>query len=339
MKILIIGGSGIISTSITQQLLDRGEQVTLFNRGISPVRVDGDIKLLTGDRSNHQNFENTIRNAGKWDCVIDMICSEPKDAKSLIRACKGITEQVIFCSTTNVYPKPADAYPVNEEHRLASTYKNGIDKAECEKLHRKTEANGDFKVTIIRPGHTYAEGGLVLHSLGNSTSYLDRMLHGKEIIVHGDGQSLWSALHADDVARIFVSAVGNPLAFGKIYNATGQELMTWDQYNCNVALAINAEVPKIIHIPIEKLAKLAPTKTAQCQRSLQYPGIYDMSKACNELGFKQQISFVDGMRRVVKWINNNQGIDSWESDPEYDEIIEKWSQIVNLNARNAKKWE
>ena len=33
MKILIIGGTGLISTGITRQLVARGDEVTLYNRG------------------------------------------------------------------------------------------------------------------------------------------------------------------------------------------------------------------------------------------------------------------------------------------------------------------
>jgi nucleoside-diphosphate-sugar epimerase len=332
MKVLLIGGSGIISSSITQQLLDKKADITLFNRGKSPVRFNGEFKLLVGDRTDHQDFEKQVRKAGPWDCVIDMICSDPKDAESFIRACKGITEQVVFCSTTNVYPKPADDYPVKEDHWLGAAYKNGIDKAQCEKLHRQAEENGDYKVTIVRPGHTYAEGGLVLHSLGNSTTYLDRIRQGKNIIIHDNGTSLWSALHADDVARVFVATVGNKIAFGKTYNATGQEWMTWDKYNQNVAMAMNAKIPKIVHIPTEILAKLAPERARQCQRSLQYPGIYDMTMTNNELGCRQQISFVQGIKRVINWIESNDGFDSWKSDFEYDKIIERW-QLLEKNIK------
>ena len=108
-----------------------------------------------------------------------MICSFPDDAKSLTRACKGLAGQVIFCSTTNVYPKPADCYPVREDHRLGAAFKNGIDKARCERIHRTAEGEGLFPVTVIRPGHTYGEGGGVLHSLGQGSSYMDRIRQGQ----------------------------------------------------------------------------------------------------------------------------------------------------------------
>ncbi len=324
MKILIIGGTGLISTAVTQQLIDRGEEVTLFNRGLTPSRFTGSCKLLVGDRTERDAFSATIREAGPWDCVIDMICSDPDDASALAEGCRGCATQVIFCSTTNVYAKPPDSYPVREDHRFGVTYKNGIDKGMCEVLHRGMDKNGGYALTIIRPGHTYGEGGNILHSLGNTTAMLDRIRHGKALVVHGDGNGLWSALHADDVAAIFAAAAGNPVAYGRTYNACGTEWMTWDQYYAGIAAAMSCQEPELVHIPAEVLGQLAPTRAAQVLRSLQYPGIYDMSAAQRELGFTQSIPFVEGVRRTIGWLADHDGIASWQSDPEYDTIIDRW---------------
>ena len=329
MKVLIVGGTGLISTAVTQQLLDRGADVTLFNRGRTEPRYDGEVDLLVGDRTERQRFSRQVREAGPWDCVIDMICSDPKDAAALHEGCQGCTEQVIFCSTTNVYPKPADSYPVREDHRLGAAYKNGIDKAECERLHREAEAAGDYAVTIIRPGHTYGETGGVLHSLGQSNAYLDRLRRGRPIIVHGDGQGLWSALHADDVGAVFGAAVGLDEAFGRTYNACGEEWMTWDQYHQKVAVALEAPDPETVHIPIAVLLRFAPERADHPRRSLQYPGIYDMTAARRDLGWQQRIPFTDGIRRVIGWLEQNDAIEPWDADEEYGMILERWQQCLD----------
>ena len=327
MKILIIGGSGMISTCIAQALVARGDAVTLLNRGITPVRVRGDFQRLIGDRSDRPAFENIVRQSGPWDVVVDMICSDPNDAASLARAIRGRAKQLVFCSTTNVYPKPADAYPVREDHRLGAAYKNGVDKARCEVLHRNAEAAGEYRVTVIRPGHTFGEGGGVLNSFA-SPAFVDRMRHGKPVIVHNDGHGLWSALHADDVAQVFATATGNPAAFGRTYNATGTDWMTWNRYYRGIAEALGVDPPEFVHIPTEVLSLLAPARAAQCTRSLQYPGIYDMSAACEELGFRARVTFVEGMRRGITWIETHGRIEPWTSDPEYDDVIGAWKQCI-----------
>lgn len=328
MKTLIIGGSGIISTAVTQQLIDRGDAVSLFNRGKTPVRVIGDVELIVGDRTEYDRFEQAVRDNGPWDCVIDMICSNPEHAESLVRAARGVTEQVVFCSTTNVYPKPADNYPVRPSHRLGAASANGIDKTACEGIHHAAEKRGDYAITVIRPGHSYGEGAPVLNSLKASSSYLDRLRKGKSIIVHGDGGGLWSALHVHDVGASFANAAGNPTAFGKTYNACGEEWFTWDQYQERVAEALGVECPRLVHIPVEVLMKLAPVRAAQSERSLQYPGIYDTTDTRRDLGVQQTIPLVEGMKRTINWLEENGGIEPWETDPEYDRIIDMWEDAV-----------
>ena len=95
-KILVIGGTGLISTAVAQQLCDRGADLTLFNRGRTPSRVRGNVTLLAGDRTDFADFENKVRAAGPWDVVIEMIVSDPAAAESLVRACRGRAGQVIF---------------------------------------------------------------------------------------------------------------------------------------------------------------------------------------------------------------------------------------------------
>ena len=80
MKILIIGGTGLISTAITRDLIERGDEVTLYNRGKSETQFGEGAKFLYGDRTDYAAFEAQMADAGPFDCVMDMICYKPDDA-------------------------------------------------------------------------------------------------------------------------------------------------------------------------------------------------------------------------------------------------------------------
>src|SRR4051794_38207135 len=103
MKILIIGGTGLISTSITRQLLERGDDVTLYNRGQSEARIPDGAKQIHGNRKDYAVFEAQMAEAGEFDCVMDMIGFHPDDAESAVRAFKGRIGHFVFCSTVDVY--------------------------------------------------------------------------------------------------------------------------------------------------------------------------------------------------------------------------------------------
>ncbi len=163
--------------------------------------------------------------------------------------------------------------------------------------------------------------------MGRSTHFLDRIRCRRPMIVYGDGQSLWSAGHSRDVAQGFLAAAGNEKAFGRAYNGAGSEWMTWIQYLQKIACVLEAPMPDIIPVPTAVLAKMLPERTGQCQRSFQYPGIYDISAAQRDLGYHPEISFLEGIRENIAWLDRNGMIEPWAEDPQYDETLDRWREI------------
>ena len=108
MRVLLIGGTGLISTSITRFLLERGDDVTHYNRGkLHLYPVPEDVHHIGGDRINYAAFERQMAELGAWDCVMDMVGYLPEDGASVVRAFRGRVGHFIFCSTVDVYRKPA----------------------------------------------------------------------------------------------------------------------------------------------------------------------------------------------------------------------------------------
>ena len=212
VRILVIGGTGVIGTAVSRHLLERGHHVTLYTRGRTEVRLPTGGRVgaasvsLTGDRKDHAAFEQQMRYAGPFDGVVDMICYGPEDAASLVRAFVGRVRRVVFCSTASVYPWPPSRYPVREDEPLGRDSAYGVGKAAAEAIFLDAHARGDFSATVLRLGHTYGEGRAMLHPLGSSSTLIDRLRRGKAVVLHGDGSSLWAACHADDVAYAFASA-------------------------------------------------------------------------------------------------------------------------------------
>jgi nucleoside-diphosphate-sugar epimerase len=326
MRILIIGGTGLISTAITRQLLDRGDDVTLFNRGKTESRIPEGARMLLGDRTKYAAFEAQMAEEAKFDCVIDMVGFVPKDARSLVRAFKGRVGHLIFCSTVCVYGGPASRYPITEDEPRTPTGPYGVRKTKCEDILLQAGRSGDFPVTIMRPSQTYGEGGTIVHSLGGGTAYLDRIRKGKPIVVHGDGSCLWAACHVDDVARGFVGAACNEKAFGNRYNLTGEEWMTWNGYHEGVAKALHAPAPRLVHIPTDLLARFAPRHAGISIGIFQYPSIFDNSRAMEDLGFRYTIPWVEGVRRTVAWLDSRNLIANSDDDPFDDAVIAAWQR-------------
>jgi nucleoside-diphosphate-sugar epimerase len=333
MKILIIGGTGLISTALTRQLAAMGHAVAVFNRGQRDVGLPEGVTSLTGDRYDPGRFVDSMQSAGAFDCVIDMITYKPEDANSLLRAFAGRTGHLIVSSTIDVYAKPAVRYPIAEDAPQQGIGDYARNKVLCEQILMRDYETRGTPVTIIRPAHTYGKGGLhrghVIHSFGRGTGFLDRLRKGKPVIVHGDGSSLWTSCHLEDVARGFAAAVGNAAAIGKTYHVTADEWLTWDRYHQLVAEAMGAPKPELIHIPTDVLAAMAPKHSVLALENFQFNNIFDNSAAKRDLGFRYTIGFLEGMRDTVPWVESTYGFDNSDDDPYYDEVIRQWRRATS----------
>jgi len=336
MRILIIGGTGLISTAITRQLLERGDEVTLFNRGQTESRVPAAARQVHGDRRDYPAFVAQMHALPLFDCVIEMICYTPEDAESLVSAFRGRASHVVFCSTVDVYAKPASRLPITEDEPHVPVSRYGADKSRCEERLLEADRRGDFPVTIIRPAHTYGEGGTLIHTFGWSTTFLDRLRKGKRVIVHGDGSSLWCACHIDDCARAFVAAACQPRVFGKSYHVTGEEWMTWNRYHECISEAMGWPKPHLVHIPTELLAKVVPERAGTVAENFQYNNIFDNAAARADLGFRYTVPFVEGARRTVQWLESRGRIEDSDKDPFYDRLLAAWGRLGAQMAREMK---
>ncbi|NBC72352.1 NAD-dependent epimerase/dehydratase family protein [Paenibacillus sacheonensis] len=327
MRVLIIGGTGTISTAITEQLLARGDtDVWHYNRG-SRLAPEG-VRTLTGDRRNFARFEAQMAEAGRFDCVIDMVGFRPDEAESAVRAFTGRAGQYIYCSTVDVYTKQAERYPVAEDgaRDALPSFPYAYNKVLSENILLQAHHPQHFPVTIFRPAQTYGGSGTAVASLGDGVSQMKRLREGRPIIVHGDGMSIWSACHRDDVARAFVRAIGNEAAFGRAYNVTGEEWMRYDFYWEAVARALGAPAPALVHIPTDLLSRLLPKRAEWCAENFRYNNIFDNSAARRDLDFRYTVTWEQGIRGVIAELDRTGAIEAAAEQPWYDELLAAWSE-------------
>ena len=324
--VLVVGGTGLISTGITRQLVAEGHDVVVFTRGETDAAVPSAVSFETGDRNDGERLAELATDVDP-DAVIDMVCFDPGQAEDAVDAFGGRVEQYVFCSTIDVYHRPPARNPVREgaqrhdDTHHVSDY--GLNKTLAEDVF--TAAHGDaFATTILRPWITYGEGAPLNHTFGRDTYYIDRIRAGKPIVVHGDGTALQSSCHRDDVARAFVNAVGNEAAYGEAYNVTGDENLTWNQYYRRIAAAIDAPDPELVHIPTDVLRKVAPDRTGMLRDHFRFPSVFDNSKAKCDLGYEYTVPLETGVRRTVESLD----IDDWESEPFDGRLIEAWQDAT-----------
>jgi nucleoside-diphosphate-sugar epimerase len=239
---LVVGGTGVISTAVVQRLLDRGVNVTTFNRGLRTSPAVEGARLIRGDRANASEFARAFEGE-RFDVVYDMICYSPEDAEASVNAFAGRCEQLVFCSSAVVYgPKMPPNVLIDEGAPLEPTSHWGKSKVACEEKLMRASERGAFELTIARLGHTYGPGDSMNDQQENDSGTWDRVARGLPVFCAGDGLGLWQSTHRDDAAKFFAGAALAPQTYGQTFNVMRDEVLTWRDYYREVARAL-AEPP------------------------------------------------------------------------------------------------
>jgi nucleoside-diphosphate-sugar epimerase len=309
MKILFIGGTGNISLSCTREATRHGFEIVHFNRGQTGKerRLAGalpdTVRSIHGDIRNPEE-SSTLLAGERFDCVVDWIAFTPEHIRQDIELFRDRTDQFIFISSASVYHKPPRHHVITESTPAFNPFwQYSRNKIACEKLLAKEYAAAGFPITIVRPSHTYSDGWFLTTFHSTDFTIPQRILDGRPIVVHGDGQSLWTVTHADDFAKGFVGLLGNPAAIGETFHITSDEALSWDQMHRTIGRALGAE-PKIVHATSELIARISPEHGPGLLGDKQYSLIFDNSKLKRVVpGFTATIPFFEGMRRSVAWFD------------------------------------
>ena len=326
MKILLIGGTGTISSAITRQLAAGGHELWLLNRGNRRSEVPANVKQIICDIDDEAGVLDALP-VEPFDAVCEFIGFVPQQVERDVRLFRGRTHQYVYISSASAYNKPAANYVITEGTTLANPHwQYSRNKIACEELLMKEYRENAFPVTIVRPSHTYCERGVPLsvHGLKGSWQVLMRMMEGKPVIIHGDGSSLWTLTWNEDFARGFIGLLGNPKAIGEVFQIMSDEQLTWTQiYKC-AGKALNVTVNPY-YVASDFLAAVAP-KEWDFEGNLLGDKSVTVCFDCTKLkravpDFQATTRFDEGVRRCVEHILAHPELQV--PDPEFDAWCDK----------------
>ena len=324
MKVLFIGGTGNISTSVSKLCVKRGIDLYLLNRGIRKVEIPG-VKTITGDITTSETA-NALQNHN-WDCVVNWIAFTPGDVERDINLFHNKTKQYIFISSASVYQKPLTHPVITESTPLCNpVWDYSQNKIACEERLIKAYREENFPITIVRPSHTYDTIIPVVIGGGSEYTTVDRIKKGKKIIVHGDGTSLWVLTHSEDFAKGFVGLMGLPQATGNAFQITSDEILTWNQIHEIIADAVGVK-PNIVHISSNFLCEYDDSFKGSLWGDKSYSVIFDNTKIKTFVpGFCCIIPFSEGIKRTLAWFEADpkRMVIKKETNDKIDDIIKKY---------------
>lgn len=324
MNILLIGGSGNLSTVFAETIRDAGHSVAAITTGRRPLPQG--VVALTADRNDPKALKTAL--AGKhFDAVVNFLGFQPGQIKSDYKLFRGRIKQYIFISSATVYRKPHRQLPITEDMPLGnrfSEYARG--KIACERLALKLHAD-DFPVTIVRPSHTFGESWIPSPLSGSDFTVAARILAGRPILAHDRGQSLWTLTAASDFASGLAGLLGLAHAAGEAFHITHDQVLTWNGIYHEIGLALGRS-PVLEHIPSSFLAQACPGAEARLQGDKAENAVFDNTKIKR---FVPQFECVKSVRAAIRnsvsWFMADPArrTINAEQDKLQDDLIRQWS--------------
>jgi len=318
MKVLFIGGTGIISSACSQLAISRGMDLYLLNRGQSMRPAAEGARVLQGDIRDLRSSRAALGDLA-FDVVVDWVVYTSKQVEEDLELFRGRTSQYVFISSASAYQTPPAFLPVTESTVLENPYwEYSRDKIACEERLLRAYREERFPLTIVRPSHTY---DCTLLPMKGGYSVVDRMLRGKKVIVHGDGTSIWTLTHHADFARGFVGLLGNTHAIGEAVQITSDEWLTWNQIFEIVAHAAGAEA-RMVHVPSDLIAAFDPDWGARLLGDSAHSMIFDNTKIKRLVpDFCAAIPFSRGADEIIAWHNADPA--RRKTNPDFDSLCDR----------------
>lgn len=305
MKVLFIGGTGLISSACSDLALKKGIELTLLNRSQSvKYPAPAGARVIQGDIRKEEASLASQLAGEKFDVVVDWIAFTPADIERDLRLFSGKTGQFVFISSASAYQKPPAHYIITEDSPLDNPFwEYSRNKKACEEMLMDAHRAGRMPVTIVRPSLTYGPSQIPLAgaSWQHPWTAIERMRTGRKVIIPGDGTSLWTVTWNEDFAVGFVGLLGHPQAGGEAFHITSDEVLTWNRIYEIAAEAAGAEL-RPVHISSEFIAAFNPGAVGDLIGDKVNSSVFDNSKIKRFVPeFNCKVSWAEGVRRSLAW--------------------------------------
>lgn len=328
MKLLFIGGTGVISSACSDLAIERGHELFLLNRSVSTkYPAPKYATILQADIHADQQYLTALLADHHFDAVVDFIAFSPQDIERDISLFRDRTDQFVFISSASAYQKPLQNYLITEETPLENPFwEYSRNKIACEDLLMKTYRADGFPVTIIRPSHTYGPSQIPLcvTSWRHPWTIIDRMQRGQKIIIPGDGTSLWVLTWHADFAKGLVGLLGEKNAIGEVFQITSDQVLSWNQIYLEVYQALG-QARNVVYIPSDYIARFDSEAVGSLIGDKSNSVVFDNSKIKKYVpDYHCEVTWADGLRRSLAW---------FESHPEFQTIDMEsnliWDKIIS----------
>jgi nucleoside-diphosphate-sugar epimerase len=315
MRTVIIGGQGHVGTYLVPRLVEAGHDVINISRGqrapYHPHAAWKTVQQVTLDRAAEESagaFGARVRDL-QPDIVIDMICFRLESARQLVEALCGQVQLLLHCGTLWVHGPTLQA-PTTEEQPRRPFGEYGIQKAAIEAyLLHETRAHG-FPATVLHPGHIVGPGWAPLNPAGHfDPQVFARIARGEPLLLPNLGQETVHHVHADDVAQIFMRAIGAwSRAVGESFHVVSAQALSLRGY-AEAMYAWFGQPPRLTFAPWEQWRSTVSERDAAATWDhIAHSPCASIAKAQRLLDYQPRYTSLQAVQEAVLWLMEHEGI-------------------------------
>ncbi|QUQ66111.1 NAD-dependent epimerase/dehydratase family protein [Kutzneria sp. CA-103260] len=323
MKVLFLGGAGMIGSACADEAVASGLDVTVVTRTEPRRPPPPGVRTLRADVRESAALQEVLGDE-EFDAVVNWVGFNPDDLRAHPEVFEGRIGQYVFISTCSVFARPVPQLPVTESTpRRQPVFGYPRGKIACEAFLEEAYRDSGLPLTVVRPAHVYDR--TVVPVLAGWTA-IERMRAGRPVVVHGDGTSLWTLMHSRDFARAFVPLLGNGHTVGESVNVVSGDILTWDQIHLELAAAAGVRRPLLRHRSSEDIGAVLPGWRDVLEHDFRHSMFFDTAKLRALVpGFAPAVSFAEGARELVAHHDKEPRLRAVDEglDAAFDQLIEQ----------------
>lgn len=327
-KILLVGGTGVLSSAVVAEALRKGMDITIITRGSR--KAPQGVNNILCDKDDYDRLSDLLKGK-KFDAVIDFLCYHEDELVKSFQFYSGYTNQYFFISSCAVYDTRVGGELNEDSPKVLPMWSYSVEKWASEQRLALLAAETNCKYTIIRPCVTYGDTRIpygIYPPYGYHWTLCARILAGKPIITWNKGENRCNMMRVEDFAVGVVGLVGNEKAYNEAFNICGDETPSFKEVLSVVEEYLGTKVVTI-DLPVEFYAEQMPNRAGELRGGRSIDAINSNAKIKSVVPeFMQTISIKEGIYRTLEAYKNQNyqlGID-WNFDGETDKIIALWSK-------------
>lgn len=337
MKLLLVGGTGVLSTAVTNEALKQGIKVSMINRGQKTDLIPKGVQLLKADVRNYDKIVRLLKGQ-KFDAVIDFVCFTEDQINYSFDLFKEYVKQYIFISSCAVYNTAICKYCDEDSPKVLDIWPYSVEKVKCEEYLVTIAQKTKIPYTIIRPAVTYGNTRIpygIMPPYGYHRTIIERIKHDKPIITWDGAKNCCNITRVEDFAVGVVGVLGNSRAYNEAFNIVGEETPSWQEVLDALSKSIGYKI-KTFDITSEEYGEEIPVRKGEIIGGRAINAINSNKKIKMVVpSFKQNIFLEEGIKKTADYylLNNYlYGMD-YAFDADSDRIIAKYAEIKGISTK------